>query len=247
MLESAWQIHVSSRSADRRVSDVDTGQVEAWIGDMIGAGQGSMTVLRAEGVLSGILGLAVKSRRIPANPAVGVENLPRKHRKRPVYLTADDVAWLADESGDRRTLVFVLAYWGPRWSEAMPGFVAEMLAAEVEGRLQAAPVFPGPDGGFLERPKSTGGWFAGAVKRAGVPAITPHDLRHTAASLAVSAGVNVKALQRMLGHASAAMTLDVYADLFDEDLDTAADRIHERYAASVVPKMCPQGAVVPLR
>ena len=50
------------------------------------------------------------------------------------------------------------------------------------------------------------------------PTITPHDLRHTAASLAVSAGANVKAVQRMLGHAKASMTLDVYADLFDEDL-----------------------------
>jgi integrase len=38
--------------------------------------------------------------------------------------------------------------------------------------------------------------------------ITPHDLRHTCASLAVSAGVNVLALQRMLGHTSAKMTLD---------------------------------------
>jgi integrase len=57
------------------------------------------------------------------------------------------------------------------------------------------------------------------------PTITPHDLRHTAASLAVSAGANVKAVQRMLGHAKASMTLDVYADLFDEDLDGVADRL----------------------
>ena len=52
--------------------------------------------------------------------------------------------------------------------------------------------------------------------------ITPHDLRHTAASLAVSAGANVKAVQRMLGHAKASMTLDVYADLFDDDPDDVA-------------------------
>jgi integrase len=45
------------------------------------------------------------------------------------------------------------------------------------------------------------------------PRITAHALRHTAASLAVSAGANVKVVQRMLGHASAAMTLDVYARL----------------------------------
>lgn len=47
-------------------------------------------------------------------------------------------------------------------------------------------------------------------------------MRHTAASLAVSAGANVKALQRILGHASAAVTLDVYADLFEKDLDEVA-------------------------
>ncbi|WP_425302631.1 tyrosine-type recombinase/integrase [Nocardia wallacei] len=59
------------------------------------------------------------------------------------------------------------------------------------------------------------------------PRVTAHDLRHTAASLAVSAGANVKAIQRMMGHQSAAMTLDVYADLFDDDLDTVADRLEQ--------------------
>lgn len=51
------------------------------------------------------------------------------------------------------------------------------------------------------------------------------SLRHSAAGLAVSAGANVKAVQRMLGHAKASMTLDVYADLFDDDLDVVADRL----------------------
>jgi integrase len=43
------------------------------------------------------------------------------------------------------------------------------------------------------------------------PRVTAYALRHTAASLAISAGANPKVAQRMLGHASAAMTLDVYA------------------------------------
>lgn len=64
--------------------------------------------------------------------------------------------------------------------------------------------------------------------------MTVHDLRHTAASLAVSAAVNIKALQRMLGHASAAMTLDVYSDLFDDDLDAVGVALdHARSTASV--------------
>lgn len=53
------------------------------------------------------------------------------------------------------------------------------------------------------------------------------DLRHTAASLAISAGANVKAIQRMLGHASAAMILDTYADLFDDDLDLVAGAFND--------------------
>ena len=36
----------------------------------------------------------------------------------------------------------------------------------------------------------------------------------------VKSGANVKAIQRQLGHTSAAMTLDAYADLFDDDLDS---------------------------
>ncbi|MFT8442218.1 MAG: tyrosine-type recombinase/integrase [Bifidobacterium aquikefiri] len=68
-------------------------------------------------------------------------------------------------------------------------------------------------------------WYVSALRRAKLPMVSPHDLRHTAASIAVHAGANVKALQRMLGHKSAAMTLDVYADLFDSDLDDVSASI----------------------
>jgi len=67
----------------------------------------------------------------------------------------------------------------------------------------------------------------------GLDGLTPHDLRHTAASLAVAAGANVKAVRRMLGHASAAMTLDVYAGLFGDDLDAVAERLTRRFPAGL--------------
>ena len=60
--------------------------------------------------------------------------------------------------------------------------------------------------------------------------MTAHALRHTAASLAISAGANPKVVQRMLGHASAAMTLDVYADLFDSDLTSVAESVGKMWA-----------------
>ncbi|WP_232009566.1 tyrosine-type recombinase/integrase [Corynebacterium kutscheri] len=43
--------------------------------------------------------------------------------------------------------------------------------------------------------------------------LTTYELRHAAASLAIAAGADVKTVQLMLGHTSAAMTLDAYAHL----------------------------------
>lgn len=108
----------------------------------------------------------------------------------------------------------------------IPPHLLRPIAKACEGKTPDAFLFS--DGADpIPYPHATSGWFAWAVKRAQlidvtIPKVTPHDLRHTAASLAVSSGANVKAVQRMLGHASAAMTLDVYADLFDDDLDAVA-------------------------
>lgn len=50
----------------------------------------------------------------------------------------------------------------------------------------------------------------------------------------MQAGANVKAVQRMLGLASTAMTLDVHADLFDDDLDTLATRLDDHRTSANV-------------
>lgn len=108
----------------------------------------------------------------------------------------------------------------------IPLFLVKPIAKLCEGKDRDRFVFSdGPTP--MPYPHRTSGWFTKAVAAcqaadAAFPTITPHDLRHTAASLAISAGANVKAVQRMLGHASAAMTLDVYADLFDDDLEAVA-------------------------
>jgi integrase len=85
--------------------------------------------------------------------------------------------------------------------------------------------------------------FDPAARDAGLEGLTPHELRHTAASLAVSAGAKVKSVQAMLGHASAAMTLDVYAGLFDDDLDGVADRMDSLPGVS---NLCQDATVVEL-
>lgn len=88
-------------------------------------------------------------------------------------------------------------------------------------------IFAAPEGGVLRVSNWRRRVFNKAVKRlvakdATFPVVTPHDLRHTAASLAISAGANVKAVQTMLGHKSAAITLDTYTDLFPDDLEAVA-------------------------
>lgn len=122
-------------------------------------------------------------------------------------------------------------------SVPVPAFVLERLSTACVGKSHEDLVFSAPGGRYLPRPKSTRGWFAAAVAGADVQRITPHDLRHTCASLSVSAGVNVLALQRMLGHTSAKVTLDTYSDLFDTDLDAVASTLHSRYSPESVGKM----------
>ena len=141
------------------------------------------------------------------------------------------------KGGEHRTLV-------------LPRHVVEELSVTVRGRARDELIWPSKSGGYLRSPATHDSWLSGAVSRCQraaekaradevaanpdqeprtrvFPRITAHDLRHTAASLAISADANVKAVQRMLGHKSAAMTLDTYADLFDDDLEVLADRLEQ--------------------
>ncbi|WP_414687298.1 tyrosine-type recombinase/integrase [Mycobacterium sp.] len=122
-------------------------------------------------------------------------------------------------------------------SVPLPDFLLPYLARQCEDRRRDDLLFPGDDGGYLKRPHAGSGWFDKAGRASGVPRTTPHDLRHTAASLAVSSGANIKAIQKMLGHASAAMTLDIYADLFDDDLEAVATALDKARARESVGKM----------
>ena len=69
------------------------------------------------------------------------------------------------------------------------------------------------------------------------PTQTPIRTVGTMPVTSLTAGANIKAVQQMLGHASAAMTLDVYAGLFADDLDAVAERLDaavtQRQAESV--------------
>lgn len=125
----------------------------------------------------------------------------------------------------------------------VPAFLAGLLRAQIASRPADAPVFYGiRTGTWLRNHVYRVGWFDDAAAAVGLKGLTPHELRHTAASLAVSAGANVKAVQRMLGHASAAVTLDVYTDLFDDDLDSVATALNQAAMQSDVANLLPKAA-----
>lgn len=123
-----------------------------------------------------------------------------------------------------------------RRSVPYPAFLDEMLEARCQGRGRDEVLFPAADGSYMKRSRTGRGWFWRAAVVADLEGLAPHDLRHTAASLAVASGANVKAVQRMLGHKSAAMTLDTYADLFDDDLDAVAAAMNAAAMLSRAPR-----------
>jgi integrase len=120
----------------------------------------------------------------------------------------------------------------------VPQFLMARLVPLLQGRAATSPVFLGVRSGGPLRNRSFRRYFLDAAAvEVGLDGLAPHELRHTCASLAVSAGANVKALQRMLGHSSAKETLDTYADLFDDDLDSVAAALDRVVTQTVVGKM----------
>jgi integrase len=131
-------------------------------------------------------------------------------------------------------------YFGPTKTHedrviVLPKFLRDGLAAHLAQYTAPEPdalVFTSPKG----EPLRISNWrrrvWRPACEASGMPdGLRIHDLRHTAASLLVSAGANVKVVQRHLGHSTATQTLDRYAHLFTEDLEAVAERLNQVWAA----------------
>ena len=147
--------------------------------------------------------------------------------------------------------------WGPpKTHEArtvtMPTVLIDKLAAHLGSVEPDALVFTEPRGGPLRSATWRRNVWARALADAGIDDLRIHDLRHTAASLMISSGASIKAVQRQLGHTSATMTLDLYGHLYDDDLDALADALDRKLAEAPAPSMRPQrtprgaGRVVPM-
>jgi integrase len=128
----------------------------------------------------------------------------------------------------------------------LPQPVADRVRDAV-GDRRVGPLLPAAKGGRWHH----GTWtriHKAACKAAGLPeTTTTHDLRHTAVSEAIDAGADVKAVQKMVGHKSATLTLDTYAWLRDDKLEEVADAMESRVPRRGEPATPPAEGKPPRR
>ena len=133
----------------------------------------------------------------------------------------------------------------------IPRFLVAELRDHIADKEPNELVFNGVRGGGPLRAPIFRAGFHVAASAIGIPELHPHQLRHTAASLAIASGADVKVVQQMLGHSSAAMTMDVYGHLFSDRLDEVADALDTarseaaKSAAAVANAQNPVAKVLP--
>jgi len=130
----------------------------------------------------------------------------------------------------------------------LPRFLLEDLSRHVAGKMSTDLVFTGARGAVMRTGTFRRGALIEAAKSIGIPGFHPHELRHTAASLAIASGADVKVVQQMLGHKSAVMTLDQYGHLFGDRLDIVADAMDAARETALrdVSSLCHESEVVSL-
>lgn len=242
-----------------RLRDVDRDDVAAWIANLSTDRGPASASLRHKAMqcLRGSLDVAVRRKLLIENPAAGVR-IPKQRVREGRFLTVAELRRLVDEIGDHYApMVWLMATTGMRVGEvcalnvgdvdvsrrrirvrqakgekprdvAVGAWLLELLDLE---RGRDAPLFTlQRSGGRVTKDPWRARHFSPAVERAKLGDVRVHDLRHTAASLAIESGASVMAVQRMLGHESASITLGIYGHLWDESLDDVAARMADLVA-----------------
>ncbi len=284
--ESLLRSRIRPEFGEHQIRQVTPAAVRAWMARMAEEGLSAARIRQARQVVHEMFEVAVADGLVAGNPTARVK-APTVRRRRQLFLTAEQVARLADACEAHQegagVMVRFLAYSGCRWGEMValrrssitrngrrvrvkeaateisgklefgtpkshearsvivPKFVATRLASHIEGIPKEALVFTAPQRGPLRTSNFRRSVWTPAIEESGMPqGLVVHDLRDTAASLMISAGASIMAVQRQLGHASASMTLDVYGSLFESDLEELADRLDERFAVADVALARPE-------
>lgn len=246
--------HVNHTIGTRRADAVTNTDVREWLAAMPGSASLRIKALQC---LSGALEIGVDTGKLKANATRGIKR-PKDQRHEAHFLSGAELAHLADSCGGYRDMVLLLGTTGLRVGECVALEVADIDVVRARARVRKsktgaardvpvpasvlaaldldrpadAPLFTSPDGHRVNPRNWRSRVFAPGVKAAGLQRMRIHDLRHTAASLAIASGADVKKVQAMLGHKSAAMTLDLYSHLWDTGIDDIASRMDSMIAGT---------------
>ncbi|MCH9275662.1 site-specific integrase [Bifidobacterium amazonense] len=165
--------------------------------------------------------LAYTGVRINEALALQIQDLDFKGRKARIRRTWSDdgngkMQLGTPKNGEARTI-------------ALPGSLIAQLEKLAEDQSKSEFLFRAKRGGYIhDHNWRTRVWYP-TVKAVGMEdeGVNIHSLRHTYASIAIANGADVKTLQKQLGHATASITLDIYAALWPERLNEVADAVDQ--------------------
>ena len=128
----------------------------------------------------------------------------------------------------------------------LPSVAAVALAEHLTEFAEPGPeglVFPAPKGGYLRRSNFRRRWWVRATRAAGVDGLRFHDLRHSAATLALAAGANTRELMERMGHTSPQVALRYQHVMAgrDQAIAAALDALVQA-AATLPPEARVEGA-----
>lgn len=222
----AYAKHIQPVFGGMDIDSITKRRVQAWVlGQSPTLGKANLPILKS------LYREAVTYEMAASNPTVGVKRRPHISPRRN-FVTWDVLQSM--EFGRYTSLIYFLAAHGLRWSEARAlepadihdGYVYVTKSAEglptKSGRERRVPYL-----GFFSAdwPRSYKWCRLTLHDRAGV---TIHSLRKTYAHSLKTAGVHPQVAQKLLGHASITMTLDLYTDVLPDELNDAGTLLRQQ-------------------
>jgi integrase len=249
---TAAAVRVKARWGRVLARDVTEQDVREWQASLR---VGASSIRKAMEALSGAMKIAVKMGAADENPCLDVRR-PAEPKRDARFLTPAELELLADNAGPDKPMILLMGTTGLRIGETcnlrvgdvdrercrlwvasataksrkgrevgIPASVIRLLP--LDGRERTEYVFTSRSGERVDEHNWRSRHFAQAVEKAVLGELHPHDLRHTAVSLAIRSGADVKVVQRVAGHSSAKLTLDTYGHLWDEGIDDVARRMED--------------------
>lgn len=250
-------LHIGPLLGGIPLAKLQPADVRRLIGELEGKRLAAATIVRVITTLRIALNAAVAERIIPDNPAAHVRlPRVQREPVHPLTADAADAIVDATRDAWIGPIVRLLLGSGIRLGEAIglnqgdvqPGFIrirvskthvravpisedaADALRealAQAPRRGPGEPVFFGPRGTDRMLGSSVSHALPRFLRAAGLPALSPHALRHGAATLMLAGGANIRTIAEQLGHRNPALTSRLYAHVVP-DLQLSAVRLLER-------------------